>query len=64
MGALAVDPGRAGLAQRARIVLLATDGAGTNEIVAGTGQCHGLKSKRLGGGVRAVVTLSDVRRCG
>jgi transposase len=35
MGPLPVDP--AGLAQRARIVLLAADGAGTNEIVRRTG---------------------------
>ena len=35
MGPVAVDPGRAG--QRARIVLLAADGIGTNEIVRRTG---------------------------
>jgi hypothetical protein len=31
-GAVAVDPGRAGPGQRARIVLLAGDGIGTDEI--------------------------------
>jgi hypothetical protein len=33
VGPFPLDPGRVGLAQRARIVLLAMDGLGTNDIV-------------------------------
>ena len=44
MGAVAVDP--AGLAQRARIALLAADGIGTNEIARRTG-LHASSIRRI-----------------